>query len=61
LETGGSATLRRFSRHPIGCEKYYWQFVILSLPEPLSERSERKAAQDGEGSPDAMLGAEAKL
>jgi hypothetical protein len=36
-------------------------FVILSLPEPLSERSERKAAEDGEGSPVAASGAGAKL
>jgi hypothetical protein len=37
------------------------QFVILSLPQPLSERSERKAAEDGEGSPVAAPGAGAKL
>ncbi len=45
------------------------QFVILSLPlrlrsgqaPPLSERSERGAAQDGEGSPVAAPGAGAKL
>jgi hypothetical protein len=36
------------------------QSVILSLPEPLSERSERKAAEDGEGSQDALLGVEAQ-
>jgi len=30
------------------------QFVILSLPEPLSERSEREAAEDGEGSRTAL-------
>jgi hypothetical protein len=37
------------------------RFVILRLPEPRSERSERDAAEDGEGSPGALFGAEAKL
>ncbi|HXH37842.1 MAG TPA: hypothetical protein VNN08_04400 [Thermoanaerobaculia bacterium] len=43
-----------------GCEKTApaWQFVILSLPQPLSER---RAAEDGEGSPVAAPGAGAKL
>ena len=37
------------------------RFVILGLPEPLSERSERRAAQDGEGSPDARHGAKTQM
>jgi hypothetical protein len=36
------------------------RFVILRLPEPRSERSERDAAEDAEGSPGALLGAGAK-
>jgi hypothetical protein len=34
--------------------------VILRLPQPLSERSERKAAEDDEGSSDAQTLAEAQ-
>jgi hypothetical protein len=34
--------------------------VILRLPQPLSERSERKAAEDGEGSQNTQTGAEAQ-
>jgi hypothetical protein len=37
------------------------QIVILRLPQPLSEHSERKAAEDGEGSPVTQLGAEAQM
>jgi multiple sugar transport system substrate-binding protein len=35
------------------------QIVILSLPQPLSERSKRNAAEDGEGSPVEAPGASA--
>jgi hypothetical protein len=36
------------------------QIVILKLPEPLSERSERDAAEDAEGSQNTQTGAEAQ-
>jgi hypothetical protein len=54
--------------HPERISSPHGRFVILSLPlrlrsgqaPPLSEHRERRAAQDGEGSPDARHGAEAQ-
>jgi hypothetical protein len=60
MEGNGSGKSRRVQlKNP----RRHQNPVILRLPQPLSERSEREAAEDGEGSrttlplPDALLGA----
>ena len=61
IQSSENQTFGRLSEHAeprLSCA-FPKRFVILRLPQPPSEHSERDAAEDGEGSPGALLGAEA--